>query len=115
MSGMMKKQTQLGATPIWNGLPENYHNDPFAENPAERVTGNPWGANGQYGVYQNINSGTINGYGCGPAGPLDCTVGTTPSQHWGRKQPQQPIRIVDIPMSSMNQMSQAGGPQIVDI
>eukprot|EP00961_Rhodomonas_salina_P282806 3821821-Rhodomonas_salina.7 len=28
----------------WNGLPENYHNDPFGENPAEQTSPDPWGS-----------------------------------------------------------------------
>ena len=32
-----------------------------------------------------IQDNTINDWGCGPGGPLDCTVGTTPSQHFESK------------------------------
>ena len=39
---------------------------------------------GQYGAYMHINDATINGFGCGPKGPMDCSVGTTPSQHFAR-------------------------------
>ena len=35
-----------------------------------------------------IQDNTINGWGCGPNGPLDCTVGTTPSQHFKSKRVQ---------------------------
>jgi len=78
--GMMKRQ--MGLDLKWNGLPVNYHNDPFAENPSERVSADPWASQGQYGMWQGINADTINGYGCGPNGPIDCSVGTTPDQHW---------------------------------
>jgi hypothetical protein len=35
-----------------------------------------------------IQENTINNWGCGPGGPLDCTVGTTPSQHFSSKKTQ---------------------------
>jgi hypothetical protein len=40
---------------------------------------------GQYGHYMGIQANTINDWGCGPDGPLSCTVGTTPSQHFSTK------------------------------
>ncbi len=43
---------------------------------------------GQYGYYMGIQDNTINNWGCGPGGPLDCTVGTTPSQHFSSKRVQ---------------------------
>mmetsp|Transcript_7575 Transcript_7575/g.14841 ORF Transcript_7575/g.14841 Transcript_7575/m.14841 type:complete len:158 (-) Transcript_7575:138-611(-) len=81
-NGMMKRQMALSGNLKWNGLPENYHNNPFAENPAEQVSGDPWGASGQYGMWQGYREDTINDYGCGPYGPINCQVGTTPEQHW---------------------------------
>ena len=35
-----------------------------------------------------IQDNTINDWGCGPEGPLGCTVGTTPSQHFESNQVQ---------------------------
>ena len=32
-----------------------------------------------------IQGDTINGFGCGPKGPHDCFVGTTPGEHWARR------------------------------
>lgn len=40
------------------------------------------GLQGQYGLWQGIQANTINDFGCGPHGPLDCSVGTVPEQHW---------------------------------
>jgi len=81
-NGMMKRQMSLQGNLKWNGLPENYHNDPFGENPAEQTSPDPWGSQGQYGMWQGIQADTINDYGCGPYGPINCQVGTTPEQHW---------------------------------
>ena len=40
---------------------------------------------GQYGMWMGIQGDTINGFGCGPKGPTDCSVGTTPGEHWARR------------------------------
>jgi len=71
-------------TETWNGLPEGYKFSPFLDMEHNDRTDaiNPWSEHGQYGVYMGINDATINGFGCGPAGPLDCNVGTSPSQHF---------------------------------
>lgn len=37
-------QMSLQGNLKWNGLPENYHNDPFGENPAEQTSPDPWGS-----------------------------------------------------------------------
>ena len=42
-------------------------------------------AQGQYGMWMGIQGDTINGFGCGPKGPSDCSVGTTPGEHWARR------------------------------
>ena len=49
------------------------------------------GTQGQYGYYMGIQENTINDWGCGPGGPLDCTVGTTPSQHFARRRAAGPM------------------------
>ena len=74
-------------TLVWNGLPENYKFDPFRDEEVEPHTKNgkdPFGPKGQYGMWMGIQGDTINGFGCGPKGPMDCFVGTTPSEHWAR-------------------------------
>jgi hypothetical protein len=43
------------------------------------------GEQGQYGMWMGIQGDTINGFGCGPKGPSDCSVGTTPGEHWARR------------------------------
>lgn len=78
---------QTRPTRSWNGLPEGYKFDPYLdlEHPFDRVTADPWSSEGQYGHYMGIQANTINDWGCGPDGPLSCTVGTTPSQHFSTK------------------------------
>jgi hypothetical protein len=39
----------------------------------------------QFGMWMGIQGDTINGFGCGPKGPMDCSVGTTPGEHWARR------------------------------
>ena len=36
-------------------------------------------------MWMGIQGDTINGFGCGPKGPHDCSVGTTPGEHWARR------------------------------
>lgn len=75
-------------TLIWNGLPERYKFDPFTDEEVESHTKNgadPFGPKGQYGTWMGIQGDTINSFGCGPKGPQDCFVGTTPSEHWARR------------------------------
>jgi len=74
----------------WNGLPEGAKNDVFAdsEHPEEYNTkdgADAFGPKGQYGMWMGISGQTKNSFGCGPKGPMDCSVGTTPSQHWARR------------------------------
>jgi len=85
----------------WNGMPEQYKFSPFTDMEHNDRTDaiNPWSEHGQYGTYMSINDATINGFGCGPAGPLDCNVGTSPSQHFRVAQNQallarEPVYIV---------------------
>jgi len=75
---------------VWNGLPENHKNDLFrdSEHADDLYTkGNldPFGPKGQYGMWMGIQGDTINNFGCGPNGPMDCQVGTTPGEHWARR------------------------------
>ena len=75
-------------TLIWNGLPERYKFDPFTDEEVESHTKNgadPFGPKGQYGMWMGIQGDTINSFGCGPNGPKDCFVGTTPSEHWAQR------------------------------
>jgi len=74
----------------WNGLPEHHKNDLWrdSEHMDDYYTKDnldPFGAKGQYGMWMGIQGDTINGFGCGPGGPADCTVGTTPGEHWARR------------------------------
>ena len=74
----------------WNGLPEQYKNDLFrdSEHSDDLYTLNgadPFGTKGQYGMWMGIQGDTINNFGCGPKGPMDCSVGTTPGEHWARR------------------------------
>ena len=75
-------------TLVWNGLPENYKFDPFRDEEVEPHTKNgkdPFGPKGQYGMWMGIQPDTEERrFGCGPGGPMDCFVGTTPSEHWVR-------------------------------
>eukprot|EP00282_Hemiselmis_andersenii_P037424 CAMPEP_0169441424 /NCGR_PEP_ID=MMETSP1042-20121227/8261_1 /TAXON_ID=464988 /ORGANISM="Hemiselmis andersenii, Strain CCMP1180" /LENGTH=140 /DNA_ID=CAMNT_0009552477 /DNA_START=21 /DNA_END=443 /DNA_ORIENTATION=+ len=92
VSASLLQRTQLAPVPTgntrpsetWNGLPEGYRFSPFLDmEHNDRTDGiDPWSEHGQYGVYMGMNDATINGFGCGPAGPLDCNVGTSPSQHF---------------------------------
>jgi hypothetical protein len=75
---------------VWNGLPEHKKNDIWldSEHPDDRYTKyglDPWGPNGQFGLWMGIQGDTINNFGCGPKGPEDCFVGTTPGEHWARR------------------------------
>jgi hypothetical protein len=100
------KQQQLAALPTqklspvytpttkptlqWNGLPENYKFDPFVDSEHTddyytKDNKDAWGPKGQYGMWMGIQGDTINGFGCGPKGPHDCSVGTTPGEHWARR------------------------------
>lgn len=45
----------------------------------------PFGPKGQFGMWMGIQGDTINNFGCGPKGPMDCSVGTTPGEHWARR------------------------------
>ena len=50
------------------------------------LVGSPlMGVQGQYGMWMGISGQTKNSFGCGPKGPMDCSVGTSPSQHWARR------------------------------
>jgi len=74
----------------WNGLPEDYKFDPFVDSEHTddyhtKDNKDAWGPKGQYGMWMGIQGDTINGFGCGPKGPSDCSVGTTPGEHWARR------------------------------
>jgi len=74
----------------WNGLPEGYKFDPFADSEHTddyhtKDNKDAWGPKGQYGMWMGIQGDTINSFGCGPKGPSDCSVGTTPGEHWARR------------------------------
>ena len=80
---------KLAPTDTWIGHTLNsqgYKFDPFGDH-NDRTPGKaePWSEHGQYGAYMHINDATINGFGCGPNGPSDCDVGTSPSQHFARR------------------------------
>jgi len=36
-------------------------------------------------MWMAIQGDTKNSFGCGPNGPMDCSVGTTPGEHWIRR------------------------------
>ena len=36
-------------------------------------------------THTHTQGDTINNFGCGPKGPTDCFVGTTPGEHWARR------------------------------
>jgi len=36
-------------------------------------------------IHTHTQGDTINNFGCGPKGPTDCFVGTTPGEHWARR------------------------------
>jgi len=74
----------------WNGLPEKQKNDLFldsehADDYYTKDNKDPFGPKGQYGMWMGIQGDTMNNWGCGPKGPTDCQVGTTPGEHWLRK------------------------------
>jgi len=104
------KGATLPATISWNGLGEK--TNPFAENPDEQVTADPFNSKGQFGAYMGIQDDTRYpgaSWGCGPNGPLDCTVGTSPAQHWARQgqmamQGMQGMQVVDIPDAEVARM-----------
>mmetsp|Transcript_1203 Transcript_1203/g.2015 ORF Transcript_1203/g.2015 Transcript_1203/m.2015 type:complete len:87 (+) Transcript_1203:3-263(+) len=71
-----------------------------------------------------IQGDTNNSFGCGPNGPMDCSVGTTPGEHWIRRpnvqrKEGQKLRV-NVAKGSNLQMTMQGaqgmqGMQIVDI
>merc|ERR1712216_949035 len=74
----------------WNGLPEKYQGNPVFEDMDHtddhytKDNKDPFGPKGQYGMWMNIQGDTINSFGCGPKGPMECFTGTTPGQHWAQ-------------------------------
>ena len=60
-------------------------------------------------MWQGVQDGSYYyPYGCGPGGPLNCQVGTTPSQHYARANKMTSfanqmnvIPVVDIPLNSI--------------
>ena len=76
----------------WNGLPEKYQGNPVFEDMDHtddhytKDNKDPFGPKGQYGMWMNIQGDTINSFGCGPKGPMECFTGTTPGQHWANRE-----------------------------
>ena len=76
------------------------------------MTADPFNSKGQYGYYMGINDGTrypCASWGCGPNGPNDCSVGTTPGQHWAKQAQRgqmamQGMQVVDIPDAEVARM-----------
>mmetsp|Transcript_50455 Transcript_50455/g.132488 ORF Transcript_50455/g.132488 Transcript_50455/m.132488 type:complete len:82 (+) Transcript_50455:39-284(+) len=66
--------------------------DPFVD---DHYRGDPWSPEGPYGKAQHFQGNTINDWGCGPGGPLHCTVGTTPQQHYIVGAPQPSFRLLN--------------------